>query len=175
MNRHAATAFFALLYFALPGCTSGTEEGSESQAEGGSTGTGEGDGDGDAGDGDGDAGDGDGDAGDGDGDGGPGPLDGPFDGPHTPFCGLFHFDENLGPDYDTALAAFDAEVTMTYPVHYLEVELIEAPIYDYYGMVVDREFWAISILGSEGGSLLQSLSDVLDSEGNLYWIDWCPD
>lgn len=179
MNSRTTTVT-ALLYFALFGCTSGLEDGAEDQGESASESEGDGDGDpgdGDHGDGDGEPGDGDGDgdAGDGDGDPGPGPLDGPFDGPNTPFCGDFHFDENLGPDYDTAYAAFDAEVAMTYDTYYLQAEPIEGPIYDYYEMVVERDFWVISILESEGGGPLQGLSDILDSEGNHYWIDWCPD
>jgi hypothetical protein len=113
--------------------------------------------------------------GDGDGDEGPGPLDGPFDAPNGPFCGLFHFEENLGPDYASALAALGTEVAMTYDSYFLEEELIEGPVYDYYDNVVERDFWVISILDSEGGAQLQGVNDILDDEGNHYWIDWCPD
>jgi hypothetical protein len=102
-------------------------------------------------------------------------IDGPFDAPNAPFCGDFHFDENLGPDYASALAALDAEVAMTYGSYFLQEELIEGPVYDYYDNVVDRDFWVISILDSEGGIPLQGVNDILDDEGNHYSIDWCPD
>jgi hypothetical protein len=85
----------------------------------------------------------------------------------------FNFDDALeilerrkAEEYSDCPGVFCAEIEMQ--LHHLEVA-------DEVGNVPSASFFAIQFNDRETGSSLHSVHEVLDSEGNLYFIVWCLD
>jgi hypothetical protein len=86
-------------------------------------------------------------------------------------CGTISFVDDIGKDYSTAL---DSLILIRKPLigsDYI-IEEVEMEI-DYNND--NREFKGIIFRSDSNQTLIMSMGDVLDSFGNYYFINWCPD
>ena len=91
-------------------------------------------------------------------------------------CGSIVFLEKIGSDFDSAL---DSVIKLREPMiiaqprvegYYIEKEIMTIDFhYD------DRVFYSIGFIDKIKNFHIFSLSDVIDSEGNYFYIYWCED
>jgi hypothetical protein len=86
-------------------------------------------------------------------------------------CGTISFQDHIGPDFSAALdslislrESFIGDDYSTEEVN-MEIEFHDD----------NRIFKGIKFIRASNQALLFSMSDVLDSKGNYYLINWCPD
>jgi hypothetical protein len=86
-------------------------------------------------------------------------------------CGTISFVDDIGKDFSTAR---DSLISIRKPLignDYI-IEEVEMKI-DYNND--NREFKGIIFRSGSNQTLIISMEDVLDSFGNYYFINWCPD
>ena len=90
-------------------------------------------------------------------------------------CGSIVYQEKIGCDFDSAL---------DYVIKFREPFVAEPWVEEYYvkkeKMTIDfnyddREFYSIGFIDKLKGLYIFSLMDVIDSEGNYFYIYWCGD
>ena len=91
-------------------------------------------------------------------------------------CGEIVYKEKIANDFDSAL---DYLITLREPMiiaetgveeYYVEKEIMKIDFnYD------DREFYSIGFIDKINNFLIFSLTDIIDSEGNYFYIIWCED
>lgn len=86
-------------------------------------------------------------------------------------CGSLSFVDSIGTDFSTALDSLiilrESFIDDNFFIEEVEMEV------DFYDS--NREFKGIKFLRPGNQTLIFSMSDVLDSNGNYYCINWCPD
>ena len=91
-------------------------------------------------------------------------------------CGSIVYAEKIGSDIESAL---DYVIKLREPMviaepwvkeYYIEKKLMTIDFnYD------DREFYSIGFIDKDKNFHIFSLTDVIDSDGNYFYIHWCPD
>lgn len=94
-------------------------------------------------------------------------------------CGTIIFIDKIGNDLDTSLDSlkvlrenFLIGGCPDNPCHTYYIEKIDFEVnFD----IDNREFYGIKFIDSTSNSLIFAMHDVIDTKGNLYFIEWCPD
>ena len=97
-------------------------------------------------------------------------------------CGSVVYREALAANFE---AAFDSLQTMkaqeyskycpAAPCYEIALEYYEIGVLDEDSVTPSEQFFAIRVLDKKTQMQVQSVSDVITSNGNLYAIHWCPD
>jgi len=86
-------------------------------------------------------------------------------------AGTISFVDSIGSDFSTALdSLIILRSSFIDDDYYIEEVDLEVDFYD-----ASREFKAIKFLKPGNNTLIFSMSDVIDSNGNYYYILWPPD
>jgi hypothetical protein len=86
-------------------------------------------------------------------------------------CGTISFVDSIGTDFSTALdSLIILRESFINDDFYIEEVELEVDFFD-----ASREFKGIKFLRPGNQILVFSMTDVLDSNGNYYYIIWCPD
>jgi hypothetical protein len=89
--------------------------------------------------------------------------------------------ERLADNFDDALEILEGRKAEEYnfcpnaPCAELDTEFIDMKVIDDAGNIPSTDFTAIQFRDRSTGLSIHSLNEVLDSEGNLYFIVWCLD
>jgi hypothetical protein len=98
-------------------------------------------------------------------------------------CGNIILNQKLGEDFEKAIQIFEAEKSEFYlsscpdenPCHEIRLEYLDIEVTDSNGKSPEIVFKGIRILDKNTGEMVQSVSDVITSNGYHYSINWCPD
>ena len=97
-------------------------------------------------------------------------------------CGTVVYWEKLGSDFQTAFHELERRKIEQYsrycpdaPCYEITLESYKIDVADENNVTPTEEFFAIRVLDKNTNMLVQSVSDAITSNGNLYKISWCPD
>lgn len=89
-------------------------------------------------------------------------------------CGHVAFREHLASNLEAAISIIQAREIDRRPEANLAFERSKLEVVDQFGAIPVTEFWRFWV-DPDTGSSLQSMSNVVSSNGDGYWLAWCPD
>ena len=92
------------------------------------------------------------------------------------FCGEMCLDKNYGNNFELSLSNLKEEKLSWYQIDTIIVESQKLQnIKDSKGISVEEEFYMITFINPIVGFKIHEVNDVLDENGNHYFINWCED
>ena len=90
-------------------------------------------------------------------------------------CGTVAFTRSVGSDSATALRAVEMAKRKWYAAGAAKLELSPLTVVDAHGEAPRARFYAVHVLGADGRTHLESVSQAITTEGGLYGLRWCDD